>query len=394
MTQDYVREVGLIAPDGLLSHDAQLDDVPVAEFIDISHLADVEQSTLEAAVARHSGGEEFSKLRDEIEEIAPDLFSSSEWMEGYGRINIKGKASSEIIRLIEEAPVKVDLVEGLLYNRSEIHRAAEGFAEKLPPKGSVEVYESTGDIVVRMAPEVAPLSDSVIGSLQQDLPRGVELSFQELPASMDEFMFEDQQLRGGAVINGNGFDDDGCLASFVLRNVQNIAVTRVGTARHCIDNSTTALFTLHTIDDNTTTTLTVQGLGSPSLMDIGLLSHGGWGRQGTFYADWNIKRGVYGRSGLPGIGDQICHFRKVNGTQCSTVHMHYYASGTNASTLRVVAAHAISEPGDSGGPWFHGSTAKGVHMGKYRYNDTVWLSAFTPAYLYQNMGYDVLFQGQ
>lgn len=387
LAEEYVVESGLVSGAGVLSADAELDGVPVAEFLDLAHLADIENSTLQQAHSKHAEGENFRQARDAIELIEPDKLSSAEWLGEFGQISIKGEATPEITEIIETSGTPIALIENLPYSRNEIHKAAQTFATSMPEGGSVEVYEADGNIVVRMPPGAPDLSTVRMNSFKDTAPDGVTVRFDDLPRKLDDSTNEDSNLRGGAVINGNG--DGSCLASFVLKSTKHNA-TRVGTARHCIDSSTTSLFTLHAIDGGSTTTLTVQGLGSPTGMDLGLLSHGGWNRQATFYADWNIKRGVYGRSGLPSVGEQVCHFRRINGPQCSTVLLHYYASGSDSRTIRVVSSHNISAGGDSGGPWFYGTTAKGVHRGKYQYTDTAQLSDFTPAYLYQNMGYDIL----
>lgn len=67
-------------------------------------------------------------------------------------------------------------------------------------------------------------------------------------------------------------------------------------------------------------------------------------------------------------GESVCHFGIVSGKKCSTVRSRFQLAELLGEPVRNVAIvqHDVSEPGDSGGPWFSNNTNKtavGIHRG-------------------------------
>ncbi len=106
----------------------------------------------------------------------------------------------------------------------------------------------------------------------------------------------------------------------------------------------------------------------------------------TFYHAKNKTRYADGRAGMPSVGTSLCKYGKTTGKTCSKVKYR------NVSTPRlrhlVMTEKYVSSGGDSGGPWYSGGTAYGIHLGSLPKGGAK-RSVFTPAYLFQNKGYDV-----
>jgi len=69
------------------------------------------------------------------------------------------------------------------------------------------------------------------------------------------------------------------------------------------------------------------------------------------------------------LGDPVCKYGRTTGYTCGTIETKQFdpdGSGTlfNATFIYVDGGSVnLSEGEDSGGPWFYGTTAYGVHKG-------------------------------
>ncbi|MGW1768453.1 trypsin-like serine protease [Streptomyces sp. NPDC002073] len=68
--------------------------------------------------------------------------------------------------------------------------------------------------------------------------------------------------------------------------------------------------------------------------------------------------------------------------------MQYRNVTIGALKHMVVMNGSVCRPGDSGGPWYNGGTAYGIHSGAVT-EGSAQRCVFTPAYLFQNRKYDV-----
>ncbi len=86
------------------------------------------------------------------------------------------------------------------------------------------------------------------------------------------------------------------------------------------------------------------------------------------------------------MGDYICHYGIVSGHSCGTVNdVNFFLRGTACKNIscsntyvEVEGTSLISCIGDSGGPWYHGSLAYGIHKGSPRgcnTGESAWFSA-------------------
>lgn len=91
-----------------------------------------------------------------------------------------------------------------------------------------------------------------------------------------------------------------------------------------------------------------------------------------FIADWNVVRDVTATKGRGSqvVGGYVCKYGAATGYTCGHISSKWFAPSwvtSVDSTFIVVVNDAgypnLSDPGDSGGPWFNSTTAYGVHVG-------------------------------
>ncbi len=92
-------------------------------------------------------------------------------------------------------------------------------------------------------------------------------------------------------------------------------------------------------------------------------------------ADWDERRDVSG-VGFRVEGQRLCKFGQRSGKSCDYV---YQLNHCWDDYCHLTAMHNDNaEGGDSGGPWFYGTVAYGVHSG-YKWWNFKFRDVFTPA---------------
>ena len=84
-----------------------------------------------------------------------------------------------------------------------------------------------------------------------------------------------------------------------------------------------------------------------------------------FYYNFGVLADVTGR-GVPKVGQVICRFGYTSGKKCDTVDetSRCYDPDDGPQRCKVVMMnHGYGQDGDSGGPWYVGTVAYGVHSG-------------------------------
>ena len=85
-----------------------------------------------------------------------------------------------------------------------------------------------------------------------------------------------------------------------------------------------------------------------------------------FQSNFGVYTTVTGQA-APKLGKLYCKFGAVTGETCSTIYKANQCANapyTGVWTCKLWSVYAnVSEPGDSGGPWFDGSIAIGIHFG-------------------------------
>jgi hypothetical protein len=100
-----------------------------------------------------------------------------------------------------------------------------------------------------------------------------------------------------------------------------------------------------------------------------------------FWIGWT-HQAVYSKTWSHPISASVCHYGDATGAQCGTITDSSVAPSIGLSTYFVEAdcsCSNFSSGGDSGGPWYSGSTAYGIHHGSPGYGTTAWYQKITRA---------------
>ena len=166
----------------------------------------------------------------------------------------------------------------------------------------------------------------------------------------DEVAFEAYGRTGGAALYSSGSPI--CTSGFVVKARTSTALG-VLTAAHC----GTPLYHENSV-------LLSQLIGHIGQWGDWQFMHSMVMMDGKFRSDWGMYNSAY-NVGSPSKGDYICKFGISSGKTCG-----YIADPDACITIDgtlgcsyVTTTSYMSAPGDSGGPWFNGTTAIGIHTG-------------------------------
>lgn len=211
----------------------------------------------------------------------------------------------------------------------------------------------TGDILIRVLP-AADLSPPERRRLPQALIAGLGNSVRvTVEVTADLEAGEDANLYGGGRLELQGSGTLGCTGGFNVS--QGVGVHGVLTAGHCND-----ALTHENYPGSAETTLYGQAAHLGYWGDFQWHTSNGF-ELDDFYYNAGVVRDV-AAVGTPVKGQTLCAFGHMTyGAWCDVV---YQLDHCNGSACRLVAMeNDIAQSGDSGGPWYYGSTAYGVHQG-------------------------------
>jgi streptogrisin C len=181
---------------------------------------------------------------------------------------------------------------------------------------------------------------------------------------------EQEVLSGGTALGLGTTSQLACTAGFTVRNART-AATGLITASHCPDD----------LNYESRRILTFEGHGDSAQLDEQWFSSTE-AAQGEFIsqkAGSTLLRRKVTAVAAPFVGMSVCKYGTVTGNGCSTVingpTTTVNANGVTYGNLWQVQSYMTAE-GDSGGPWFYGNTAYGIHYGNIP-RDGADRSAFT-----------------
>jgi streptogrisin C len=351
-----------------------LDD---ASMQDLATYAKKSGRELSALVAAHQGIHEFSAYTTKLEETRPDMFvraglATAGGAAGYW-IQFTAKPSADIVAELERLPVNTEVQYGAPASSKELADLAYALTKSLAERP--DVIRSAGTRydherrVLRL--QYAPVGGtqlSTLGSVfQKALTAGTvggQLPVDVVPElDGDRVAVTEATVQGGRDLNLASNGDAACTAGFTALRYGNRGVL---TARHCPDalkyGSTSGIIS------------TNPGVSPNDAIDFQFhrtLTENGHSTNMQFRAtsrEASGDRTVLEVANAP-MGSVVCHWGRTTTYDCSTV-----ADTDTCRTLYIgtvghqycgldVTADDVSAPGDSGGPWFFGSTARGGHSG-------------------------------
>lgn len=334
---------------------------------------------MEEAIARYGWQESFAGVVKQLRDSFSDQYAGSAITNG-GRsawIAFKGEVPQTAVDLVATLPVTVRLIGGKGFSEAEIKQTLEQAYHAIHGDGDVADavgwYDTeTGVITIETKPRQTPgdavMRERLRARLQPPQPANHAINIKVSIVDKLDGGVEANMLGGGYLKVGTS---PWCTAGFTVWWSGDM-YRGIATADHCAD-----YWSLRYYNHNTDTYTLVDrlGRGDKNYGDVAYYSRGTYSPTNQFYYDYGSTRSVTG-VGLPTVGQQLCKFGRTTGYGCEEVYQCNVCSSGYCG-LTAMKSH-ITDGGDSGGPWFWGNTAYGIHHG-YK---SIWFidrSLFTPA---------------
>uniref|UniRef100_UPI0031DDBED4 S1 family peptidase n=1 Tax=Streptomyces hawaiiensis TaxID=67305 RepID=UPI0031DDBED4 len=374
-------------PDGPVdTPDVMVDDLTAGELEDIQAMAAEDQIPLTAAIDQHGWQDRFTEIAEKLETSFPDEFAGAEKSADGAWFAFKGEAPAEALKLADGLPAAAEVVSNRGFSEAELAAAQESaHADALTQRDvdqAISYYDvKAGEVTVQIQLDpAAPKTAARSAALRERVASTADTDKIRVTVKVvDNASYEKQD----GYIRGGGYLSVGCTSGFNLKAISS-STKRLGTAGHCTEvaSQTYSNHSTHGGSTGVNTVWSHQGGNG----DLGYTSKGNKASTRTFYQKTNNARYADDRGAMPAVGTSICKFGRTSGKTCSTVK---YRNVTVGSLKHMVVMKGNAcKPGDSGGPWYYGGTAYGIHTGLVNDGGTQ-RCLFTPAYLFQNRGYDV-----
>ncbi|WP_337020141.1 S1 family peptidase [Oceanobacillus massiliensis] len=339
-----------------LPSDIAIDGITLSEIEDLKTIAKTEGISLEESIARYAWQTQFLEVADKLEKSYPETFAGAVFeFDGSGAwFAFKHDIPKQAIENASDLPSTIKLFGNRGFSEMELKSTLDSVHNKFYLHEDIVDVSSyydieTGKITVEAQPaekisavEREEIKSKILQTNSQNDLMNVDIKFvDKINAGL-----EDNYLRGGATLGT-------CTAAFTLRN--NVGSVGLSTAHHCGGSS-------RTYSDLHSGTHTVFRLysHSGSYGDLAMYTNAQMNAFPFFYSNYTTGRnttGVYN----PRVGVNICNFGKETGYDCRKVYKKGMTSGSYGNQI-VVTEH-VTTNGDSGGPWFYGNNAVGVHSG-------------------------------
>lgn len=338
-----------------------------AQLYDLGVIAEGEGISLSEAIERYAWHEPFSLLVDQIREEYPDAFAGAR-IEDSGNpwIAFKNAApngASDAISSFDALPGssrEVEIITDRGFTEVELDDQLVTAHFAALEQTSVANASSAYDIATgRIRIEVEPARLATDGTVRNELGRQPVLTednvdivvVDEVVDSVDAYAYGGRQMSA-------------CTSGFTV--YQGGTGTRgLATAGHCNNSQTYT---------PTGTSLVYMAGYQGWWGDVQWHTSTALTEQDDFYYTASYRRDVSGTA-MPTEGQWLCRYGYVTGNQCDQV---YQLNHCSYSTCHLTAMHnREASGGDSGGPWYSGNTAYGLHQGR-KFWSLKWRDVFTP----------------
>lgn len=367
---------GLIAATSS-SWEGDTPNVSDAERAHWSLLAEAEGISTEAAIERYAWQSEFAALVDDIRHDYPDDFAGAR-IEGdtTGWVAFSGAAPASARSEIDRFPKAITIIENRGFTEADlaerliaIHHHTMDKSEVDKAISSYDISTGRFEIAVELAtPATTPEEKATaIALISADPPS----SFAVVADRIDYEVVD--ALSGGydEDVNG-GMHQSSCTAGWVIKNG---STRNIVTAGHCTNNID---LTDPTLDED----IPLGGAIEHTSREWGDLQRHSIPGGHTGVNEYRYNSGSNAFSdvtavGTPAEGQYLTKYGKSSGR----THDHVYRLNVSypEGDRLVAMEHRRASGGDSGGPWFAGTTAYGVHSGRW-FIGLAMRDLFTPAH--------------
>ncbi|MBX0300626.1 S1 family peptidase [Cryobacterium sp. 1639] len=307
---------------------------------------------------------------DVLRERFPDAFAEAILGEASFTVRFRGDVPPEATAFLDGVGVPFELVGGVGFSEAELIGAVNdvhiAVLELVGPgvDFSTEPVSGTSEIKVIVDPAT---QSAARGENAQLDASAIELALETADSAYPKTFDVSVSLEEGAAVSTEGYGQAGgtkisgatgyCTSAFVVKRVGGSELGVV-TAGHCPNYlqqiSPNGNFSFDFRSEHQGASGDIQWMRSPVMMDS-------W-----FHYDYGLGYPVRAVA-TASVGTAICHFGVSTGRSCGWVKANYISitsDGKNYSNMsRAEGAELTSADGDSGGPWYQGTTAYGIHHG-------------------------------
>lgn len=368
------------------------------ELTDLQRMAHEDGTSLDEAVTAYAWQNDFALLATAIEEQYPDEFAGARIEDAAGHrasISFKDEVPDGAARQtagFRQADVEAKVGLGHSSRQMDeriatVHKAVA--AQKDLVNAVVSTYdESTGAVTVEVRPTDRTISYDAIRSeaLKRTLSASIPAKTRDYPVLIvvdESLSVTDMSAYGGGRTEQIGKSSLDCTGGFTATT--DTALTGVVTAGHC-GNSTTYENQVGEYEQGMTFKLQHRGTYGDVQFHTASTTE-----KDDFYYDFGRLRDVAAVAN-PVDNQYICRFGQKTGAHCSHVYdlsvCVYYDGYDECRLVRMDNNQA--DHGDSGGPWYYGGTAYGIHKGSIGSvigTDDVWSRV---TYLEEALGVTVM----
>ena len=322
-----------------------------AQLYDLGVIANEEGISLSEAIERYGWHEWFSLLVDQIRQEYSDAFAGARIEDdGSPWIAFKETAPDDAVNAISSFDTlpgfsrEIEIITDRGFTEEELdselvaaHFAALGLTSVADASSAYDI--ATGRIRV----EVETARQATDETVHDDIGRRPEFTkdhidiviVEEVIASDDAYAYGGKQMTY-------------CTSGFT---VYKYSTRGLATAGHCNNSQTYT---------PTGTSLAYYAVYMGWWGDVQWHTSISLTFQDDFYYTASYRRDVSGTA-MPTEGQWLCRYGYVSGNQCDRVYQLNHCSG---SICHLTAMHNDeASGGDSGGPWYSGNTAYGLHQG-------------------------------
>lgn len=330
-----------------------------SELQDLSVIATERGLQLEEVIGRYGWRQEFFNAVDRLRSAYPTKFTTAAVGSGDGYeawVSFHGPAPDDLSIALGSVPVPVQ-VRSVNWSEAAVVEAAKKIHYAVLADTAVASDVATdpdlesGEIRVSVKPPYGASASSTrdriaaIGRGNTPLQKAIITA----PASIRVTIEVNQSLEGGVDVVDGGGPLSGCTAGFTVWRNSAPSEHGVTTAGHC-DNYQTY---------NGRAVLTFISAHEGAYGDVQ------WHRSSEyvsnrFFYNTGATRPATG-TGTAGPGAAVCKFGQTSGQTCDEVYKTNQCRGIYCGPTMTHRRKAAG--GDSGGPWFYGNTAYGIHSG-------------------------------
>lgn len=340
----------------ILHPNVEIDGITLSEIEDLKIIAEMENLSLDEAIDRYAWQTQFIQVADKLEEKYPDTFAGAVFeKDGSGAwFAFKHDIPKDAISAVNELPATIKLYGQRGFSEMELKSKLDlVHYNTLMHDGVIDVHSyydiDTGYITIEAQPKevLSTVEKSIIKSEiqkkhSQNNLINIKINFvDEIDGGEDR-----STMRGGAYL-------DTCTTGFTVRSNTGVAVT---TAHHC--SGGTRVYENHFSGTSILSRITSH---AGIYGDLAVYSNPSMSAIPFFYSNYNMGRYTEGM-GSPRVGINVCKFGKKSGTSCDKVYRLNTARGSYSGMAATENRRA--DRGDSGGPWYYGNAAFGVHSGR------------------------------